>query len=162
MRLLEVLDPLLSNFAPTFSDCCKGCKGSSYALMSWPTNSTQSSFETFLQTCGQIKQLTVKVVLFLSVFLPCPKVRLKIHYATKNTNKQSFRHMESRSDSQSWRGIQSAAKNFSAVVQNARKIKISCNVRLSNFAMGTILGKGFAQAQVHTEFIARVPKAQML
>ena len=27
---------------------------------------------------------------------------------------------------------------------------------LSNFAMGTILGKGFAQAQVHTEFIARV------
>ena len=25
--------------------------------------------------------------------------------------------------------------------------------------MGTILGKGFAQAQVHTEFIAREPKA---
>ena len=24
--------------------------------------------------------------------------------------------------------------------------------------MGTILGKGFAQAQVHTEFIAREPK----
>ena len=24
--------------------------------------------------------------------------------------------------------------------------------------MGTILGKGFAQAQVHTEFIARVPQ----
>ena len=30
---------------------------------------------------------------------------------------------------------------------------------MSNFAMGTILGKGFAQAQVHTEFIAREPKA---
>ena len=89
MRLLEVLDPLLSNFAPTFSDCCKGCKGSSYALMSWPTNSTQSSFETFGQTCGQIMQLTVKVVSFLSVFLPWPKVRLKIHYATKNTNSHS-------------------------------------------------------------------------
>ena len=28
---------------------------------------------------------------------------------------------------------------------------------MSNFAMGTILGKGFAQAQVHTEFIAQVP-----
>ena len=26
--------------------------------------------------------------------------------------------------------------------------------------MGTILGKGFAQAQVHTEFIARVPNMQ--
>ena len=33
---------------------------------------------------------------------------------------------------------------------------------LSNFAMGTILGKGFAQAQVHTEFIAQVPKAWVL
>ena len=27
--------------------------------------------------------------------------------------------------------------------------------------MGTILGKGFAQAQVNTEFIAHVPKAQV-
>ena len=33
---------------------------------------------------------------------------------------------------------------------------------MSNFAMGAILGKGFVQTQVHTEFIARVPKAQML
>ena len=32
---------------------------------------------------------------------------------------------------------------------------------MSNFAMGTILGKGFAQAQVHKEFIAQVPKAQV-
>ena len=32
----------------------------------------------------------------------------------------------------------------------------------SNFAMGTILEKGFAQAQVHTEFIAQKPKAQVL
>ena len=32
---------------------------------------------------------------------------------------------------------------------------------MSGFAMGTILGKGFAQAQVHTEFIAPVPKAQI-
>ena len=32
----------------------------------------------------------------------------------------------------------------------------------SNFAMGTILGKGFAQAQVHAEFIAGAPKAQVL
>ena len=31
---------------------------------------------------------------------------------------------------------------------------------ISNFVMGTILGKGFAQAQVHTEFIARVPKVK--
>ena len=30
---------------------------------------------------------------------------------------------------------------------------------MSNFTMGTILGKGFAQAQVHTEFIAQVLKA---
>ena len=30
-----------------------------------------------------------------------------------------------------------------------------------NFAMGTILGKGFAQAQVHTEFKGQVPKAQV-
>ena len=28
--------------------------------------------------------------------------------------------------------------------------------------MGTILGKGFAQAQVHREFIAQVPKARVL
>ena len=28
---------------------------------------------------------------------------------------------------------------------------------MSNFAMGTILEKGFPQAQVHTEFIAQVP-----
>ena len=33
---------------------------------------------------------------------------------------------------------------------------------MSNFAMGTILGKGFAQTQVHTEFIAQVPKARVL
>jgi hypothetical protein len=32
---------------------------------------------------------------------------------------------------------------------------------MSNFAMETILGKGFPQAQVHTEFIAQVPKAQV-
>ena len=28
--------------------------------------------------------------------------------------------------------------------------------------MGTILGKGFAHAQVHTEFIAQVPSAMKL
>ena len=28
---------------------------------------------------------------------------------------------------------------------------------MSNSTMGTILGKGFAQAQVHAEFIAQVP-----
>ena len=28
--------------------------------------------------------------------------------------------------------------------------------------MGTILGKGFAQAQVHKEFIAQVPKTRVL
>ena len=28
---------------------------------------------------------------------------------------------------------------------------------MSNFTMGTILGKGFAQAQVNAEFIAQVP-----
>ena len=28
--------------------------------------------------------------------------------------------------------------------------------------MGTIFGKGFAQAQVHTEFIAQVPKLLLL
>ena len=31
------------------------------------------------------------------------------------------------------------------------------NEEMSNFPMGTSLGKGFPQAQVHTEFIARVP-----
>ena len=30
---------------------------------------------------------------------------------------------------------------------------------MSNFGMGTIVGKGFAQAQVRTEFLAQVPKA---
>ena len=30
------------------------------------------------------------------------------------------------------------------------------NEEISNFSMGTILGKSFPQAQVHTEFIARV------
>ena len=34
----------------------------------------------------------------------------------------------------------------------------SNKVYVSNFPMGTVLGKGFPQAQVHTEFIARVPK----
>ena len=29
---------------------------------------------------------------------------------------------------------------------------------MSNFAMGTIVGKGFAQVQVHTEFIVKEPK----
>ena len=33
---------------------------------------------------------------------------------------------------------------------------------MSNFAMGTISGKGFAQAQVHTEFIAQVPKGMRI
>ena len=28
---------------------------------------------------------------------------------------------------------------------------------MSNFTIGTILGKGFAQAQVHTESIAKAP-----
>ena len=31
-------------------------------------------------------------------------------------------------------------------------------IRECNFAMGTILGKGFPQAQVYTEFMAQVPK----
>ena len=31
--------------------------------------------------------------------------------------------------------------------------------QMSNFAIGTILEKGFPQAQVHKEFIARVTKA---
>ena len=42
----------------------------------------------------------------------------------------------------------------------ARVDKVS--VGLSNFAMGTILGKVFAQAQVHTEFIAQVPKGMRI
>ena len=34
----------------------------------------------------------------------------------------------------------------------------SKNLNMFNFTMGTILGKDFAQAQVHTKFIAQVPK----
>ena len=31
-------------------------------------------------------------------------------------------------------------------------------IGMSNFTLGTIMGKGFGQAQVHTEFIAQEPK----
>ena len=33
---------------------------------------------------------------------------------------------------------------------------------MSNFTMGTILGKGFPQLQVHTEFIEQMPNDQAL
>ena len=45
-------------------------------------------------------------------------------------------------------------KEFNQVLAEVR--------RMSSFAMGTILGKAFAQAQVHTESIAQVPMAQVL